>query len=172
MRFYSGFCLQNEEELFRPYLKNSIYTVAGFSRGAIYALEFALQSDVRIDTLQLISPAFFMDQDEAYKKAQLHYFKKNPQLYMRQFLKNIAYPHSIDLSSYTEMEDTEALAYLLYYQWKEEDLQRLRQKGIFLEIYLGERDKIINSLNAKKFFQPYAEIYFIKEGGHILDGQN
>lgn len=59
MRYFSGFCFQNEEALFEPYLIKSDFTVAGFSYGAIKAMEYAFTCKTRIDTLQLFSPAFF-----------------------------------------------------------------------------------------------------------------
>ena len=172
MRFFSGFSLCQEKEVFAPYLKESDFVVAGFSKGAIDALEFALQSDIRIDLLQLFSPAFFMDKEEFYKQSQLDYFQKNEKLYIRQFLKNIAYPSSKKMDAYYCHEDISELERLLFYNWKERDLQKLAQKGIMLEVYLGGRDKIIDPMAVKAFFQPYATVYFIKEGGHILDGQD
>lgn len=70
MKFFSGFCLANEQELFAPYLIRSDFTVAGFSYGAIKALKYAITCNERIDTLQLFSPAFFQDKDAKFKKLQ------------------------------------------------------------------------------------------------------
>ena len=172
VHFFSGFSLRHEKELFADYLKESSYSVAGFSRGAIDAFEYVLQSEKRTDLLQLFSPAFFMDKDENFKAAQLEAFRKNSRLYMRQFLKNIAYPAKRDLSSYLHEEDEDALRRLLYYRWESEKLRELQDRGVCIEVYLGGRDRIIDAAKAKDFFKSHATVYFIKEGGHILDGQN
>ena len=170
MRFFSGFSLQGEEVLFDALLRKRDYTVAGFSKGAIEAFEFALESKERIDTLQLISPAFFMDKEETFKRAQLHYYRKDPHAYIDLFLQNVAYPSKQDLRSFLVPDSIEALDKLLHYHWSAEALQELRDRGIETEVYLGGRDKIIDSETAEAFFKPYATVYFIKEGGHILDG--
>ena len=49
-----------------------------------------------------------------------------------------------------------------------EKLKELKDRGIEIEVYLGENDKIINSLHVKSFFQEFATIYYIKNVGHIL----
>ncbi|RUM68137.1 MAG: hypothetical protein DSZ05_01520, partial [Sulfurospirillum sp.] len=210
----SGFSLQGEEALFRGYLHESSYTVAGFSKGAIDAVEFALVTRTRIDRLQLISPAFFLDKDRAFKEKQLESFRKNRKLYLRQFLKNIAYPAKKDLTPYLAEEEEkeksikstlseqspksyanaefcsaqgsradkprldflnvmaleEQLFCLLHYPWEREKLQALSSRGITLEVYLGGRDRIIDPVAVMAYFKPFATVYFIKKGGHILDG--
>ncbi|WP_238593468.1 hypothetical protein [Sulfurospirillum diekertiae] len=80
MKFFSGFCLANEQELFSSYLNQSDFTVAGFSYGAIKAFEYTLTCKERIDTLQLFSPAFFEDKDAKFKKLQTLSFSKNSEL--------------------------------------------------------------------------------------------
>ena len=170
MRFFSGFSLRGEESLFEGYLQKSDYTVAGFSKGAIDAFEYALSSGERIDTLQLISPAFFMEKGEAFKRAQIHYFQKNPEAYIEQFLQNCVWPSARDLHPFLRPGTREELEKLLNYRWPEEGLQELRDRGIRIELFLGGRDKIIDSTQAEAFFKPYATVYFIKEGGHILNG--
>jgi len=95
MIFFSGFSLKNEEELFYDYLKNvkeNPYVVAGFSYGAIKALEYTANSSERIDRLILISPAWFCNKSKAFVKTQLLYYKKDANAYIKAFLKNIAYP--------------------------------------------------------------------------------
>ena len=178
MHFFSGFSLQGEEALFRGYLHESSYTVAGFSKGAIDAVEFALATRMRIDRLQLISPAFFLDKDAAFKEKQLESFRKKRKLYLRQFLKNIAYPAKKDLTLYLaeegekEKEKEKELSLLLHYPWEREKLQALSSRGITLEVYLGGRDRIIDPVAAMAYFKPFATVYFIKKGGHILDGED
>ena len=172
MRFFSGFSLHEESELFSGYLTESVYTVAGFSKGAIDALEYCIAAEERIDLLQMISPAFFMDREISFKEKQLEVFRKNSSLYLKQFLRNIAYPLKKDLTPYLAEEGEEELQRLLYYPWEKEKLQAVKARGIRMEVYLGGRDKIINPTAAMAYFRPYATVYFIKEGGHILDGQN
>ena len=62
----------------------------------------------------------------------------------------------------------EELEELLNYQWSEEKLQRLVDKGTIIEVYLGKVDKIIDSQKAKEFFRNFATVYYIKEKGHLL----
>ena len=59
MKFFSGFCLCNEKELFKEYLEENEFVVAGFSKGAQEAIEYALNAPHRIDKIQLFSPAIF-----------------------------------------------------------------------------------------------------------------
>ena len=77
MRFYSGFSLSNDKQLFEPYLKESEFCVAGFSYGAIKAFNDTLNSKTRVDTLQLFSPAFFQDKNEKFKRMQMMYINKD-----------------------------------------------------------------------------------------------
>ena len=89
MKFFSGFCFQNEKEIFKDYKQEGDFILGGFSYGAIKAFEYALSSKSRIDKLQLFSPAFFQNRDEKFKKLQLIYFKKDPELYINNFFKNV-----------------------------------------------------------------------------------
>ena len=166
--FYSGFCLENEQELFSEYLVENDFTVSGFSYGAIKAFEEVLESSLRVDKLQLFSPAFFQTQDKKFKRMQLMFFKKDAQAYCDNFLENIAYPNNKDTSKYFKLGTYEELEELLTYEWCEEKLQRLLDKGVKIEVYLGEKDKIIDSKKANDFFKNYATVYYIKEKGHIL----
>lgn len=166
--FYSGFCLENEQELFSEYLVENDFTVSGFSYGAIKAFEEVLESSLRVDKLQLFSPAFFQTQDKKFKRMQLMFFKKDAQAYCDNFLENIAYPNNKDTSKYFKLGTNEELEELLTYEWCEEKLQRLLDKGVKIEVYLGEKDKIIDSKKANDFFKDYATVYYIKEKGHIL----
>ena len=168
MNFFSGFGFCHEESLFSAYLDDSDYTVSGFSLGAIEATLYVLETQNRIDKLQLFSPAFFHNQSDAFKRAQLHYFQKDKERYSKTFMQNVAYPSQKDLSPYRCETSVEALEKLLYFQWQERDLQKIIDRGIEIEVYLGGRDKIIDASKAKAYFLPYATIYFIKEGGHCL----
>jgi len=169
MKFFSGFSLENEEELFDFWLDKSQYSVAGFSYGAIKAFEYVYNSKNRVDRLILLSPAFFENRDLAFKKVQLIYFKKNPQKYIDNFLNNINSPKSnIDLSKYIKIDSSKELKELLYYKWDTKKIESILNKGTIIEVILGESDKIINTKEALNFFQKYAITYFIKEANHIL----
>lgn len=167
-KYFSGFCLQNEKELFSNYLEENEFTICGFSYGAIKAFEEVLNSNHRVDKLQLFSPAFFQTQDKKFKRMQLMFFKKDEKAYCNNFLQNIAYPISIDTSKYFIQGSFEELEELLYYEWDEKKLQELVNKGTKIEVFLGQNDKIIDSNKANDFFKDYGTVYYIKEKGHIL----
>ena len=51
MVYYSGFSLKDDSSFFEKYLKQSDYSVAGFSYGAIKAFEYVLTCKERVDIL-------------------------------------------------------------------------------------------------------------------------
>ncbi len=168
MTFYSGFSLSHDKTLFDPYLKESEYTIAGFSYGAIKALEEVLLSKKRIDTLQLFSPAFFHDKNEKFKRMQMIYFLKEKQAYLKNFLDSCFLPGRIDESIVIEQGSEAQLRELLYYEWKTDQLRALKERGIEIEVYLGSEDRIIDPEKTKAFFLPYATTYMINHAGHTL----
>ena len=167
--FYSGFCLQNEEELFGDYLTINDYTVAGFSYGAQKAFEYVLSTKNRIDKIQLFSPAFFQCKDKKYKRMQLMFFKKDSTSYCENFLSNCVSPNDVNLSKFFTLGSFEELEELLYYEWTSGKMDELIKKNIKIEVFLGFDDKIIDSSEAKDFFTKYATVYLIKNVGHILN---
>ena len=170
MSFFSGFSLKYEQELFYEFLKVGDFTVSGFSLGAIDAFEYVKNTDKRVDTLQLFSPSFFQDKDEKYKRLQTISYKKNRDSYEKEFLKNIAFPSSKNMDKYYKKDTLDSLVKLLNYEWKKEELQKLKDKKINIEVYLGEDDKIIDTKKAYNFFKEYATVFYIKQRGHILHG--
>lgn len=168
MKYFNGFSLQNEEELFSPYLLNSEYCVAGFSYGAQQAFEYVYHSKKRIDRLILLSPAFFQTQKASFIRTQLRYFEAGQEAYVKQFLANVTYPSNIDLSSYLEVGTKEELESLLTYEWDSAKIQEVLDRGTTIEVFLGDKDKIINAQETFNFFSPLATTYFIKNVGHIL----
>ena len=166
--YFSGFCFYEESELFDEYIIRNDFTISGFSYGAIKAFEEALNTQNRVDKLQLFSPAFFQNFDEKFKRTQLMYFKKDANSYVQTFLDNVIYPSNKDISKYFKLGTIEELEKLLTYVWDEEKLQKLVDRGTIVEVYLGAEDKIIDSLKAKEFFKKFATIYYIKEKGHLL----
>lgn len=167
-KYFSGFCFENESELFEDYLIKNDFTVSGFSYGAIKAFEEVLNSDERVDKLQLFSPAFFQNFDEKFKRTQLMYFKKDSNAYIELFSKNVIFPKNVDISKYFKIGSIAELEELLFYQWSEEKLQKVVDRGTKIEVYLGSEDKIIDALKTKEFFQKFATVYYIKDKGHLL----
>ncbi|MCK5110634.1 MAG: pimelyl-ACP methyl ester esterase BioV [Arcobacteraceae bacterium] len=165
--YFSGFSLDNEKELFKQYLTETDFTTSGFSFGAQKAIEYALNTQTRIDTLQLFSPSYFNDKDTKYKRMQLMYFKKDCQTYCDNFLNNCGISQE-EKSNYFKMGTVEDLEDLLNYNWDEKKLQKIVDKGINIEVYLGTEDKIIDSNKALEFFLKFSEVYYIKNKGHIL----
>ena len=146
--YFNGFCLEDEKELFQEYLIQNDYTISGFSYGAIKAFKFAMASsamDIRVDLLQLFSPSFFNNKDQKYKRMQLIYFNKDKQKYCDNFLKNSGFSQE-QSKKYFTMGKYEQLDELLNYQWDQKQLQMLIDNGTRIEVYLGENDKIIDSL--------------------------
>ena len=168
MKFYSGFSLSNDKQLFSAYLKENEYTLAGFSYGAVKAFKEALTSTKRLDTLQLFSPAFFQDKTDKFKRMQNMYFAKDKEAYYKNFHESIFLPANIS-KEVTLVEGTaQELEELLSFTWKSDELKSLQDKGVKIEVYLGSEDKIINAHNAKEFFLPYADTYMINGAGHTL----
>ncbi len=168
MKVFSGFRFQGEETLFKKHLLNSEYSVAGFSYGAIEAFEHLLDSNHRIDTLQLFSPAFFQDRDEKFIRTQLLHFKKSPELYTENFYKNSFYPAEVLDNHRAERGDYNSLERLLRYKWSRDELKRVVESGVNIEVFLGEKDTIINSDKAMEFFKEFATVCYIKGAGHTL----
>lgn len=168
MKFFSGFGFQNEEGLFEPLLIQNDYTVAGFSYGAIRAFEYALASLERIDTLQLLSPAFFQNRDAKFKRLQKMGYKKDSQAYMDTFYANVCGECVLDIDSFKAKTTVEDLDVLLEYVWNPEELERVRDKGTRIEVYLGGKDRIVDSQAAHEFFRQYGTSWLLKSAGHLL----
>ena len=170
MQFYSGFSLKNEVHFFDTFIKRSDYTIAGFSYGAIAALNAALnavESSQRIDTLQLFSPAFFQTKNEKFKRLQTMAYKKSESTYMKQFISSCFSPYQVKDISHKETSIKE-LQELLYYEWSLDDLKKVESSGVKIEVYLGGEDKIIDSMSAKEFFLENTTVTYIKNANHFL----
>jgi len=166
--FFSGFCFENESELFKEYLVLNDFTISGFSYGAIKAFKYVLNSKKRVDKLQLFSPAFFQAKDEKFKKMQLMFFKKDEPAYINTFLENVKYPTYKNIDKYLKKGSFKELKILLNYTWNKDNLQTLIQNGVKIEVFLGEKDLIIDSLTTKDFFKNYSTVYYFKNKGHLL----
>ena len=168
MKYFNGFSLQNEEELFSTYLPDSDYCVAGFSYGAQQAFEYVYHSKERIDRLILLSPAFFQTQKTSFIRTQLRYFEAGKEAYVKQFLANVAYPSKQDLSSYLQVGTKKELEALLTYQWDNQKIQEILDRGTTIEVFIGKDDKIIDAEEALKFFTSSCTTYIVKKSGHLL----
>ena len=169
MKYFNGFSLDKEEELFSEYLDNSAYTVSGFSYGAQEAFEYVYHTRTRIDRLILISPAFFQTQKPSFVRTQLHYFEANKVSYVKQFLENVAYPSKTSLELYLHVGTKEELNDLLTYVWDRKKMKEVLARGTTIEVFIGDEDKIINSHEAIDFFKETSTLYTIKKSGHLLE---
>lgn len=170
MKFFSGFSLKNEEYLFKKFINSSEYTTCGFSYGAIKALEHVklqLSTSSRVDTLVLISPAFFQTKNEKFKRLQLLSYTKDTDQYIRQFIDLCFSPHEKKIVEQISTKKEE-LEELLNYEWDLQELKNLTQKGIKIEVYLGSEDKIIDVCGAREFFLQIATVTYIKNANHFL----
>jgi hypothetical protein len=170
MKFFSGFSLMNESYLFENYMDNSEYTICGFSYGAIKAFEDvknALVDSKRVDMLQLFSPAFFQDKTAKFKRLQLMSYVKNEDLYIRAFMDSCFAPYEKKIVQNRQTTKQE-LEELLNYEWDLDELKKLVEKGVKIEVYLGEDDKIVNSQKTKEFFMQVATVTYIKKANHFL----
>lgn len=170
MKFYSGFSLKNEEDFFKDYIKDTAYTVCGFSYGAIKAFRFVkeqLELGKRVDTLQLFSPAFFQTKSDKFKRLQHISFTKSKDKYLLEFLNGCFFPYpKQDVEHVTT--SVEELDELLNFEWLTLELQELVDKGVKIEVYLGSEDKIIDVQSAKNLFLEVSTVTYIKKANHFL----
>ena len=168
MRYFNGFSLRGENIFFKEQLVESNYSVAGFSYGAQRAFEYVYNSTERIDRLILISPAFFQNHKESYIKRQLKAYERDSKNYCKLFLENVKYPSSISLDEYLKEGSVEELESLLSYEWSSKKIEELIVRGVIIEVFIGEKDKIVNAQKSFKFFSELVTVYFIKDVGHLL----
>lgn len=170
MKSYSGFSLKNESYLFENYLNSSEYCISGFSYGAIKAYEEAkkqVANGNRIDTLQLFSPAFFQTKEESFKRLQLLAYRKNEDVYLRQFINSCFSPHA-NKTIERSITTIDELDELLNYKWSLDGLEKLLQKGVNIEVYIGSEDAVIDTQKAREFFLKVATVTYIKNANHFL----
>jgi len=168
VKYFNGFSLLGEEILFEEFADKSDFTYTGFSYGAQKAFESALQSQERIERLILLSPAFFQCEKSSFIRTQLHYFSKDRDAYLAQFIQNAASPSKCDLSYLIRPGELSDLEALLSYEWEREKVETLLERGTRIEVYLGGRDKLMQSEKAFDFFSSLTTAYLIKEAGHFL----
>lgn len=168
MRYFSGFGFLDDEELFGEFLTQGEYCIAGFSYGAQKAMNEALTHNGRIQKLQLLSPAFFDDKSEAFKRAQLRAFKRDSRAYLERFFMMCGGGDE-KVRKYFIGGGEEELRALLYYKWQAREFALLQSRGIEIEVLLGDSDEIINSQAALSFFRPLVtRILWFKGKNHLL----
>ncbi|MDP2078247.1 MAG: pimelyl-ACP methyl ester esterase BioV [Sulfuricurvum sp.] len=167
MTFYSGFSLTNDRRFFGPFVRESGYTVAGFSYGAIKAALHAANSMSRIDTLQLFSPAFFQTKKSSFKRLQLSSFSTDSEGYFLRFIEGCFAPYEVQ-DVEMKIGTVDELNELLNFVWNEDLMDKIIDKGIKIEVYLGLEDAIIDVSGAKEFFLPYATVTTVRRGNHFL----
>ena len=167
-QYFNGFSLKDEEALFCELLISNRYTIAGFSYGAQKAFEYVYHTKERIDRLILLSPAFFQTHKKSFIRTQLYYFETEQESYIKQFLKNVAYPSKIPLSSYLTRGNAKDLEKLLTYKWDKDKIQEVLERGTTIEVFLGEKDKIIDIKETFTFFSNLTTTYMMKDVGHLL----
>lgn len=168
VKFFNGFSLTHGEPFFQEYFYSSEYTVAGFSYGAIKAVQYVYNACHRIDTLQLFSPAFFQTHSEAFKRLQLKSYPKNPARYTQTFLTNGFLPcekKPVELDPHASLEQ---LHELLFFVWEGAMMESLVSRGIKIEVFLGTEDRIIDVHRVREFFLPYATVTSIRGANHFL----
>jgi len=168
MRYFGGFSLQREAPFFRDYIDESDFTVVGFSYGAQKALEYTLACEERVEKLILLSPAFFQGKEPGFVRLQLHAFAKKEESYLSTFMQNVAYPTTIDLLNYLDKGTKGELEALLTYRWDRRKVSEILARGTEIEVYLGGKDRIVESEPAFTFFSSLTTTYLIKGAGHLL----
>jgi len=170
MKFYSGFSIKNEEHFFNELIDKSDYCISGFSYGSMKAfnkVKSELANGNRVDRLQLFSPLFFQTKEKSFKRLQLIAYRKNESVYLQQFINKCFFPYD-KKDIQREITVIDELDELLYYKWKIQDLKEIVEQGVKIEIYLGEKDSIIDAKSAKEFFLEVATVTYIKNANHFL----
>ncbi len=96
------------------------------------------------------------------------FFKKDEEQYIKNFLGNVKSPIYKDIDKYFKKGNIQELKELLEFIWSKDDLKKLNSKGVKIEVFLGAKDLIIDSNEAKDFFKDFATVYYFKDKGHLL----
>ncbi len=129
---------------------------------------YASESNKRIDTLQLFSPAFFQTKKESFKRLQLTGFSRVQQGYIDNFLATCFAPLGVQEIEIDPKASEDELRELLYFEWTDGLMKSIVSKGIRIEVYLGLEDRVIDVIAAREFFLPFATVISIRAGNHFL----
>ncbi|MDR0747232.1 MAG: pimelyl-ACP methyl ester esterase BioV [Helicobacteraceae bacterium] len=165
MIFFSGFGFANESALFDEWIDKIEFEAAGFSLGAIGAFERALLHGERVERLTLLSPAFFQDRDDRFRRVQTLGFIKDSASYMRNFY---ALCGECDPKFYDRDPKRKDLEFLLNYVWQKERVAAIKNAEI--RVVLGGEDRVIDADKARDFFIDCGnvEVMWIKKANHLL----
>ena len=172
MKFFSGFCIEVDKSFFSEYIEDREFVVAGFSYGSQKAVEYVLNSNKRVDKLQLLSPAFF-DYNQKLIELNLRAFRKDRNSYIKNFLTKAGISEwkmengewKIDRQDLKISNCSEEDLYKLFtFNW--EKIEKIKE--VKIEVFLGEFDKIIALKKAYDFFKNFSDVYFIKKANHFL----
>lgn len=172
-KYFSGFCFKNEFDLFNHIysdfnLNLNEFDVVGFSYGAQKALDFTfynLKKNKRINRLFLLSPALFNDkslESKNFIRFQLKSFSMNKHEYINNFLNKCGFDNN---SKYIINGNYDELNELLNYDFSKIEYVSCKIK-IF--IFIGEKDRIINSTKSFLFFKKFGITLFLKDCNHLL----
>ena len=96
-------------------------------------------------------------------------YKKSAADYVKRFIENSFAPYSPRKVEIAEHSDA-GLEELLRYEWQEDALKALSERGIRIEVYLGSGDNITDVEAAYAFFVPFATVCLINGANHFLQG--
>jgi dienelactone hydrolase len=164
--FFSGFALCGEESLFKDYYDDGD-SVCGFSYGAQKAFLYAKNNSF-VKRLILLSPAFYAQKTEEFKEAQMAAYTQNPALYRLKLLKKSGLnPDEID--SFKSDSTIEELRELLYFEWSEEDVKSMLERGVQIDVYIGGEDGVVEPEPSFGFFgRSGAKTVWLENKNHIL----
>jgi pimeloyl-ACP methyl ester carboxylesterase len=167
LKFFSGFCVEGESELFSDFIQPKVEAIVGFSYGAIGAFEYAMQRKEFFKKLILLSPAYYAHTSEEFKTQQLSAFKVDPDLYKIKLLKKSGL-NEADGQKYGKEGTKDELEKLLYYTWPTEGFEKLKKNGVEIEVFIGANDRVVDPNVSMEFFKQHATVYFIKDKNHFL----
>lgn len=167
MKFFSGFCLNNESDLFSEYIPKQQASIVGFSYGAIKAFNHSLATKDFFKKLILLSPAFYKQTSIDFREAQVASFKADPKLYELKLLKKAGLTDT-EIEKYAKIGTVSELSELLNFEWGEDGFEKLLTNRVEIEVYLGSNDKIVDATASMEFFKNFATVYYIKNKNHFL----
>jgi len=167
VKFFSGFCVDGEAELFAEFFPPKEAFIAGFSYGAIEAIEYAVSTEEFFKKLILLSPAYYAHKDDEFRDMQHGAFVADAELYRLKLLKRSGLDETM-AAKYAKMGTKEELCKLLYFAWSQELFDELKAKGVDIEIYIGSGDRVVDSEPSAEFFRAHGTVYYMKNKNHFL----
>ena len=94
-------------------------------------------------------------------------YKRDKDVYLERFIDSCFSPYQ-GKDVEREESDISQLEELLNYEWNLEKLKELESRGVKIEVYLGEKDVVIDVLSAKAFFLQMSTVTYVKNANHFL----